>query len=1443
MKTIIDAYKFGEEFHSQPIPSAGTKLPDSIDTLYRDIPTGRIYSWDGQHYRDRSFHQDYTYYNMGQGDRIDTNKIYFAKPGQRILGVLNGVEEDSCSLTDNLNNTSELTFTVDRIINTDEGVAEVSQFYDLISRHYELYLPHHGWFKINEEPEIDNDGNIETKSVRAESLEIELQQYDLVNFRINTASEDSKEMLATDNTYDFEGYTVFQDNVRFYRNPAPYEKFIASFKETGQTLADLDYAVKHDFTMLTSPRIQFSVENIDVAIQSAIDEYQEAGNEEAVAALTEALGKITEDNPREAKKLAFDLPILIKYLDITVDQTDPDDEENELTLVEVLEREVQRQNELSLMYLVLHEHGWNVGFVDPTVIPDSDIEDDTIALADKTGYFDIDSQDIYSFLTQNAAQTYRCIFVFDTENYLVNCYNINNIGYDTNIFLSFHNIQNEVSRSSDRELYTVFHVQGAEELDFTEANLGEDWISDISYFLNTDHFSPEFIEKYETYLETREANRLDYIQASKDYREKDAIAQEIYDRVPIDNADGAQYSTMDEDELLVERANREAEKRGYESQFEDPSTHEIDWEALEDSLYWKRYKILTETVLSSPLDALDYVQFIQGEESDEYEYGFDENHSDYRLGNIDIALFNLRVIDGYYVDPEMSDTEKMKRINVKNQKKYLDNYQYDFERYGDAYGLAELRNQIKVLKNAISTLESTGKNESDGTTFDEETYTKYEKYTTALAQCEVVLAERQAEYDAALAEIDDVVSRQNQLKADSNITNPTFGFTEEELILLDKYYIHTDYVNENILTTSQSTNDQIVDTENQLYLDAMEQLYVESHPQYTWSTTQDNLLLMPEFQDWHGDLHVGNFLRVSMRDDYQVKLRISSITLNPLMLEPTIDINFTTMTQYRSKRNDYTDLMAQANASSKNQITSTFSRNSGDNTVNVDTDLVLKLLNNSTFSSYMGNQIANVSGNAINAVSGSIDNLVAQSINTVDINVDRIVGTTGQFEALWSNYISSNYIVSRVINAENASIQNLTAKIITVGGTQITEDLIQTANISADQITSGTINADLIDSDTVIAKLVDADVGDFDELTAQSGFIQYLNSGIIEAGTVNADTIIAGLAEVTPQQISKFDLLAGSAFISYLNSEIIDAGTVNAETVIAALVDAQVGDFDELTAQHAFVQYLQSVSNTAITQKANEGYFYNLVAGNISVADLATHTASANEIILISNNGEPAIAFSNATQQFYDEDGNVRVQIGQDGNGDFNFIVRGADGTTALFNENGITQNGVPSNTIINNMIVDSTIQKSKIGFPIVETNQDGTINITSIKDGSGGNFGVSYTTFTQNTTDALEEINSKKMYRVEIMSSNGNYFKNGNLSTVLSCHVYSWDDDITDDLNASAFKWTKINNDGTPDSTWNTVHFGGAKSVTITSADVYIRGTFICTVTLPDGSVVSSGD
>ena len=94
---------------------------------------------------------------------------------------------------------------------------------------------------------------------------------------------------------------------------------------------------------------------------------------------------------------------------------------------------------------------------------------------------------------------------------------------------------------------------------------------------------------------------------------------------------------------------------------------------------------------------------------------------------------------------------------------------------------------------------------------------------------------------------------------------------------------------------------------------------------------------------------------------------------------------------------------------------------------------------------------------------------------------------------------------------------------------------------------------------------------------------------------------------------------------------------------------------------------------------------------------------------------------------------------------------------------------------------------------------------------------------------ERLEEIEDSKMYRLTILSSNGNIFKNGQISTVLSAVVNSWDEDVTDDLDANQFIWTRVSDDADEDILWNQAHAGGTKSITITGADVHVRATFYC--------------
>lgn len=95
--------------------------------------------------------------------------------------------------------------------------------------------------------------------------------------------------------------------------------------------------------------------------------------------------------------------------------------------------------------------------------------------------------------------------------------------------------------------------------------------------------------------------------------------------------------------------------------------------------------------------------------------------------------------------------------------------------------------------------------------------------------------------------------------------------------------------------------------------------------------------------------------------------------------------------------------------------------------------------------------------------------------------------------------------------------------------------------------------------------------------------------------------------------------------------------------------------------------------------------------------------------------------------------------------------------------------------------------------------------------------------------SDRITTIEEQKMYRLVISSSNGNIFKNGNIQTTLYATVFSWDENVTDTLDENQFIWTRVSDDSEADATWNADHFGGSKSIEITSDDVEVRATFFC--------------
>lgn len=169
--------------------------------------------------------------------------------------------------------------------------------------------------------------------------------------------------------------------------------------------------------------------------------------------------------------------------------------------------------------------------------------------------------------------------------------------------------------------------------------------------------------------------------------------------------------------------------------------------------------------------------------------------------------------------------------------------------------------------------------------------------------------------------------------------------------------------------------------------------------------------------------------------------------------------------------------------------------------------------------------------------------------------------------------------------------------------------------------------------------------------------------------------------------------------------------------------------------------------------------------------------------------------------------------------GGLGFSSNGYNGPyeTAITADGQIVADFITSGTLVANIIKAGVLQS-----------QDGS-SYWDLETGEVILRAYATTESVDKVSDRVSTIEDQKMYRLVISSSNGNIFKNGNISTTLYATVFSWDENVTDTLDANQFIWTRVSEDTEADAVWNADHFGGSKSIEITSDDVEVRATFFC--------------
>ena len=282
-------------------------------------------------------------------------------------------------------------------------------------------------------------------------------------------------------------------------------------------------------------------------------------------------------------------------------------------------------------------------------------------------------------------------------------------------------------------------------------------------------------------------------------------------------------------------------------------------------------------------------------------------------------------------------------------------------------------------------------------------------------------------------------------------------------------------------------------------------------------------------------------------------------------------------------------------------------------------------------------------------------------------------------------------------------------------------------------------------------------------------------------------------------------------------------------------------------------------------------------SGNLSVSAnlITTGELDAGKVKIIGSNGR-IVLFDNYIRisTYENRDGNPipelyeRIFLGieedSEGNEIAKLVVRDENGETAILDHTGLTKVAFTDGW---NKTENGSLNAAKIDIDSLITgiNDNGqtvinsnkiymdnktldvafremvgvTVNLSSELEATAEKIEArvektTYEQYVSNMNSTIEELRNNINYKIEIFSSNGEFFRNHIIQTTLTGIVYKGGNDVTSNFDSSWFKWTRTSNDNNSDTIWNNSHSTGSKSINITSDDVYKKATFTLSLEKP---------
>lgn len=506
----------------------------------------------------------------------------------------------------------------------------------------------------------------------------------------------------------------------------------------------------------------------------------------------------------------------------------------------------------SLLNLVLDEKcpDWSVGYVDPE-------------LAVKQRYFEIERNDIYTFLTGDVANAFEAAVIFDSWNKTVSIYKETEFGEDTNIFLSFDNLVENVQLSSSTDdIKTCMTVIGADDLNLREVNMGSDRIYMLDYYATPEFMSQDTCDAYVAWKNKVDTYKPVYAQYVRDC--SDLYEQINYltnDKMPIGGDNlihiDSTTATINGVAFTVNAANGTIMVNGTASAMTEFVITDQLGSYLEDQTIYR----FVGCPLQDTSNVSYYVQWYDKDDpsTKEEHNSIDDGSGNQKMYETGYDRLSIFVNSGKRVD------NKVFEPNV-----YLpDSINTDWTKYG----LVPLQEKLAYYEAQQAVMIKAGQGDPDNPDYQTMYLPVYNTINDIKDQIVVV----HAQIDALYAQLNLTHESMTIISSECAMNN---NFTDDQIKELSAFIREESINSDNYVITDSMTDAERVAMLEDMLEYGENELRKVSQPQIQFTTSLVNLFNLKEFDDVSVDFKRFNYVHVILRDDYVVKARLLSIDID-----------------------------------------------------------------------------------------------------------------------------------------------------------------------------------------------------------------------------------------------------------------------------------------------------------------------------------------------------------------------------------------------------------------------------------------------------------------------------------------------------------------------------------------------------------------------------------